>query len=114
MCGSEQDGRQNMEKDLHYQHLESRPGSHYRQLWIKGRRIRAEVLYRFTVGAEPCTPEEVSQDYDLPIEAVHEAIEYAVHNQELLQAGRTREEVRMKQFGLDKPPFVPTHTPHSA
>ena len=103
-----------MERHLHYQHLEPRHGSHYRQLWIKGRRIRAEILYRFTVGAEPCTPKEVAQDYDLPIEAVHEAIEYAVHNQELLRAERSREEVRLKQLGLDKPLVVPTDAPHNA
>lgn len=98
-----------MERQVHYTHLEPRPGSHYQQLWIKGRRIRAEVIYRLTVGVEPRTPEEVAQDYDLPIEAVYEAIEYAIHNQELLQAERAREEARLKQLGLDKPPFVPAN-----
>ena len=28
-----------------YQHLEPRPGSNYRQLFLKGRRIRAAVVY---------------------------------------------------------------------
>ena len=91
-----------------YQYLEPRPRSNYRQLWIKGRHIRAEVLYRCTVGIEPRTPAEVAQDYDLPIEAVQEAIDYAVRNRELLEAERTYEESRMQQLGLDKPPFVPT------
>lgn len=90
-----------------YQYLESRPRSHYRQLWVKGRHIRAEVLYRSTVGAEPRTPEEVAQDYDLPVEAVQEAIDYAVRNRELLQEERAREASRMQQLGLDQPPFVP-------
>lgn len=97
-----------MVTQVQYQYLEPRPRSHYRQLWVKGRHIRAEVLYRCTVGAEPRTPDEVAQDYDLPVEAVQEAIDYAVHNQGLLEAERAREAARMQRLGLDKPPFVPT------
>ena len=47
-------------------------------------------------------------------EAVREAVDYAVHNQELLQAERAREEERSKRLGLDKPPFVPVHSSTSA
>ena len=98
-----------MSTQVHYQHLESRSRSNYRQLWIKGRHIRAEVLYRLTIGTEPRTPEEVAQDYDLPVGAVHEAIDYAKRHQELLAAERAREAFRMKTLGLDQPPFVPTN-----
>ena len=103
-----------MAKAVQYQYLEPRPRSHYRQLWIKGRHIRAEVLYRLTVGAEPRTPEEVAQDYNLPVEAVQEAIDYAVRNQKVLEAERARETVRMQQLGLDQPPFVPAVHPPDA
>lgn len=72
-----------MATQVQYRYLESRPRSHYRQLWVKGRHIRAEVLYRLTLGAEPRTPEEIAHDYALSVEVVHEAIDYAVHNQEL-------------------------------
>lgn len=96
-----------MATQVQYQHLETRPRSNYRQLWVKGRHIRAEVLYRLTVGPEPRTPQEVAQDYDLPIETVQEAIDYAVRNRKLLDAERAQEKARMKQLGLDKPPFVP-------
>jgi uncharacterized protein (DUF433 family) len=99
-----------MSTQVQYQHLEPRPGSNYRQLWVKGRHIRAEVLYRLTVGAERRTPEEVALDYDLPVEAIHEAIDYAMHSQALLEAERVREEARMQQLGLHKPPFVPADT----
>jgi uncharacterized protein (DUF433 family) len=92
---------------LHYQHLEHRPSSNYQQLWIKGRHIRAEILYRLTIGSEPQTPQEVAEDYDLPIEVVQESIEYAVQHQGLLDAERAREETRMRKLGLDKPPYVP-------
>jgi len=100
-----------MATHVQYQYLETRPRSHYRQLWVKGRHIRAEVLYRCTVGAEPRTPEEVAQDYGLPIEAVHEAIDYAIRHQKILEAERAREAFRMQQLGLDQPPFVPAQPP---
>lgn len=84
-----------------YQHLESRPRSNYRQLWIKGRHIRAEVLYRHTVGPEPRTPEVVADDYGLPVAVVREAVEYSLHNQPLLDAERSREEVQLQDAGLE-------------
>ena len=97
-----------MARQVPYQHLEPRSRSNYRQLWVKGRHIRAEVLYRLTIGAEPRTPEEVARDYDLPVAAVHEAIDYARRNQELLAAERAREAARMQHLGLDQPPFIRT------
>jgi len=74
-----------------YPHLEPRPCSNYRQLFIKGRKIRAEVIYRQTVGLEPRTPEQVAEDYDLPLEAVLDAIHYCQHNEPVLRADRDRE-----------------------
>ena len=97
-----------MSTQVEYRHLEARPRSNYRQLWVKGRHIRAEVLYRLTVGPEPRTPKEVAEDYDLPVEAVIEAVDYSVHNKALLDAERAREEARIRELGLDKPPYVPS------
>jgi len=90
-----------------YLHLEPRPGSNYRQLFIKGRKIRAEVIYRETVGEEPRTPEEVAQDFEIPLEAVREAIHYCKHNEPLLRQERDRDWKTTRDMGLDKPPFVP-------
>src|SRR5881394_1467117 len=54
-------------------YLEPRPGSFYRQLFVKGTRIRAEIVYGLTVdGSEPITPEEVAADFNLPMAAVRE------------------------------------------
>jgi uncharacterized protein (DUF433 family) len=92
---------------VQYQHLELRPGSNYRQLWVKDRHMRAEVLYRLTVGPEPRTPEEIAEDYDLPLDVVREAIEYSMQHKDLLDAERAREEHRMRSAGLDRPPHVP-------
>jgi hypothetical protein len=52
---------------INFKHLEHRPSSNYQQLWVKGRHMRAEILYRLTVGPEPQTPQEVAQDYDYPV-----------------------------------------------
>lgn len=56
--------------------LERDPKSSLKQLSIKDRRIRARTLYGLTVGEDAMTPEEVAESYNLPIEAVREAIEY--------------------------------------
>lgn len=56
-------------------YLASNPKSAYKQLFLKGTRIRAEVVYGWTVdGSEPATPEEVARDYGIPPDAVREAI----------------------------------------
>jgi uncharacterized protein (DUF433 family) len=90
-----------------YRHLERRPGSNYKQLFIKDRRIRAEVLYRQTVGVEPRTPEQVAQDYDLPVEAVQEAIHYCLHHPQVLQEDRDREWADMQEYERLHPPVLP-------
>ena len=74
-----------------YKYLARREGSHYRQLFYKGRNLRAETLFRQTVGLEPQTPEEVAEDYDVPVEAVLEAIAYCTRNEDLLRQERERD-----------------------
>jgi hypothetical protein len=96
-----------MSKPKQYRFLESRPSSNYRQLFLKGKRIRAEVLYRETVGLEPRRPEQVAAHFTVPLEAVLEAIDYCLHNEELLRQERDREVQRLRAAGLDKPPLVP-------
>jgi uncharacterized protein (DUF433 family) len=90
-----------------YKYLEPRPGSNYRQLFYKGRNLRAEVLYRETIGLDPRTPEELAHDYRIPVEAVYEAIDYCIKNEDLLRAERDRTLERIRQGGLDKPPSAP-------
>src|SRR5688572_11140679 len=56
--------------------LERNPKSSLKQLSIKDRRIRARTLYGLTMGEDAMTPEAVAESYNLPLEAVREAIEY--------------------------------------
>lgn len=88
-----------------YKHLKPKRGSRYQQLFSG--RIRAEVLYRETVGAEPLTPAEVAREYNVPVDAVLEAIDYCTKNKELLDAERAREEAAIKQAGRDRWPYAP-------
>jgi uncharacterized protein (DUF433 family) len=62
-------------------YLARKPGSVYRQLFVKGHNISARSLYsEFVRIEEPRTPEEIAADHDLPIEAVREAIAYCESN----------------------------------
>jgi uncharacterized protein (DUF433 family) len=66
-----------------WKYLEAHPQSSYKQLFIKGTRIRAEIIYYSWLDAEPpepTTPEEVAADWNVSVEAVREAIAYCQSN----------------------------------
>lgn len=78
--------------DHNYQFLEPRANSRHRALFVKDRGLRAEVLYRQTVGEDPRTLEEVARDYDLPMAVVEEAVRYCIENEAFLNEERARED----------------------
>ena len=87
-------------------HLAPNPKSSYKQLFLKGTRIRAEIIYGLTVdGSEPMTPEEVAADYDLPLEVVREAIAYCESKPPEIDEDHRREEARMRATGMDDPNY---------
>ena len=77
-------------------------------------RIRAEILYRETVGREPLSPAEVAREYDVPVDAVLEAIDYCTQNQALLDAERAGEDARIELSGRDRWPYAPMPAPVNA
>jgi hypothetical protein len=93
-----------MDANGEYRFLKPKRGSRYRQLFFG--RIRAEVLYRETVGSEPLTPDQVAREYNVPVEAVMEAIDYCVKNKDLLDAERAREDEQIKADGRDQRPYA--------
>lgn len=95
-----------MAEQIQYKYLKPKRPSNYRQLAVNGR-IRAEIIYRETVGLEPLTPEEVAREYSIPVEAVHEAIDYCLRNKDILDADRAMEQASIKAAGLDKWPHAP-------
>src|SRR4051794_4517132 len=89
-----------------WQFLAPNPKSAYKQLFIKGRRIRARTLYGAYMNAEePMTPEEIAADYDLPLEAVKEAIAYCQSNPPEIEADFQREEATMEATGMNDPDY---------
>jgi hypothetical protein len=98
-----------MDANGEYKYLKPKRGSRYRQLFFG--RIRAEVLYRETVGGEPLTPEEVAKEYNVPVDAVLGAIDYCVKNKDLLDAERAREDAQIRMAGCDKWPYAPADAP---
>jgi uncharacterized protein (DUF433 family) len=89
-----------MIETINYIHLAPREGSAYQQYFVKGRNLRAETLYRATTGPEPMSPEEVARDYDLPVDAVREAVHYCVHHATLLQREREADWAESRSRGL--------------
>src|SRR3954447_16898004 len=69
-----------MSQTQQFKYLRRKPTSSYKQLFVhdeKGRYIAARTLYGMLVReSEPMTLEEIAADYDLPPEAVKEAIAY--------------------------------------
>jgi uncharacterized protein (DUF433 family) len=89
-----------------YRYLERDPKSTYRQLSIKGRRIKALTLYGAHVSQEePRTVEQIAQDYDLPIDAVQEAIAYCESNPPEILEDWEREEALMEASGMNDPNY---------
>ncbi len=94
--------------------LEPRPKSAYRQLFVRGTRIRAEVLYGLYVSAEePLAPAEIAQEYSLPLEAVHEAIAYCQTNPPEIEEDFRREEALMEATGMNDKNYKYHPTPLS-
>ena len=89
-----------------YRYLELRPNSAYRQLFVKGSRIRAELIYRAHINPEqPMTAEELASDFGLPLQAVREAIEYCQSNPPEIAADLAHEEALMVARGQLDPNY---------
>ena len=89
-----------------YQYLERDPMSSYKQLSIRGRRIRALTLYgAFVREEERMTPEEIAADYDLPLNAVLEAIAYCQSNPPAIAEDLRREEALAEATGMNDPNY---------
>jgi uncharacterized protein (DUF433 family) len=65
--------------------LVERPHRWRRQPWIKGRRLTAGDLTR-TAEIEGWSPEQSAEEFDLPVEAVLEAMRWTAANRELVLA----------------------------
>src|SRR5436309_13342588 len=89
-----------------WQYLERDPMSSYRQLSIKGRRIKARTLYgAYMSDEEPRTAEQIAEDWDVPIEAVREAIAYCQSDPTEIRRDFEREQAIMEASGMNDPGY---------
>ena len=91
-----------------WKHLERKPGSTYRQLFVKGTRIAARTLFSYFVPGEDwpgMTAEEIAADFNLPAEAVREAIAYCQSGPPEIRADLAREEALMQATGMNDPGY---------
>src|SRR5262249_48311405 len=89
-------------------YLARKPSSNYRQLFIKGRNISARTLYGQYLDGEDGpgrTPEQLAEDFDLPLEAVREAIAYCESNPPEIRADWEMEEALMEATGMNDPDY---------
>ena len=93
-------------KSTAYRYLAPNPRSSYKQLFVKGTRIPARVLYGCYVSLEEArSPEEIAADYNLPLEAVKEAIAYCESDPPEIREDFAREEALMKATGEADPGY---------
>jgi uncharacterized protein (DUF433 family) len=90
-----------------WKHLEGKPGSAYRQLFVKGTRIMARLLYGLRVNEqEPMTCEEIAAAYDLPVDAVAEAIAYCESDPPEIRADWEMEEASIRELVQKNPQYI--------
>ncbi len=75
--------------------LVARPHPWRRQLWIKGRKIAAGDLAR-TAEIEGWSADETATQFDLPIDAVREAVSYLATHRELVLAEERENRLAMQ------------------
>ncbi|MBO0700556.1 MAG: hypothetical protein J2P46_19320 [Zavarzinella sp.] len=79
-----------------YKHLGPRlGGSRYRQLFVKGTRIRAAIIADDVLGPQAMTPEEAAANWNLPVEVVLECIRYTQENADVLRQDWEEEEASL-------------------
>ncbi len=82
-----------------WQYLESRPSSWRKQLYLKGRKLTAFTVWSDMIANED-TIDETAENWDLPLEAIREAIEYCETNQELLKSEAEEERRYLEERGV--------------
>ncbi len=82
-----------------WQYLEKRPHPWRQQLYFKGKKLKAfDVWMDMMVNRE--TPQQAAENWDLPKDAVMEAIEYCQTHQELLRKEAELERRHLEERGI--------------
>ncbi|TVQ44267.1 MAG: hypothetical protein EA365_10555 [Gloeocapsa sp. DLM2.Bin57] len=91
------------ESKTQWQYLEKRPHLWREQLYLKGRKLKAFTVWMNMIVNE-MTPSEAADNWDLPLAAVREVIEYCETHQELLRREAQEERRRLEEKGINLEP----------
>jgi hypothetical protein len=94
-----------------WKYLMPRRGSSYKQLFVMGRIFTSTLHTAFTDEEEPMTVEEIAADWDIPREAVQEAIEYFESNPPEMLDDWRRDEALAEASGMNDPNYKLNPTP---
>jgi uncharacterized protein (DUF433 family) len=102
-----------MSTNVSWKYLSRKPKSLYKQLFIhdKGRWVSARTLYGQSVGEGARTCEQLAEDYNLPAEAVQEAIAYCESNPPEIAQDWAAEEALLEADGMNDPDYKLHATP---
>jgi uncharacterized protein (DUF433 family) len=90
-----------------YKYLGPRQGSRYHQYFINGTRIRAGVIYGLIAGPDRMTPVEAAANYNLPVDAVLECVDYCEKNADVLRQDWEEEEAILAKRRAENPAAYP-------
>ena len=86
-----------------WQYLIARPHAWRKQLYIKGRKVLASTIWR-DMTANQMSPEQAAENWDLPLSAIYEAIDYCQKHQEILKLEADEERYRLEVKGVQVEP----------
>lgn len=88
-----------------YKYLYHDPCSSYKQLRVKGTHIFARYFYGQTLGEDARTPQQLAVEFELPLEAILEAVEYCESNPSEIAEDFAEEERLMEAHGMNDPNY---------
>jgi uncharacterized protein (DUF433 family) len=86
-----------------WNYLVARPHPWRRQLFVKGRRLRAFTVW-MDMQANGMTPEEAADNWDLPLAAIQEIRRYCEEQRALLEMEAEEERRRLLEEGMSLEP----------
>jgi len=82
-----------------WQYLIARPHAWRKQLYIKGRKLLASTIWQ-DMTANQMSAEQAAENWDLPLSAIYEAMNYCESHQELLKLEADEERYRLEAKGV--------------
>ncbi|ALF53228.1 hypothetical protein ACX27_10845 [Nostoc piscinale CENA21] len=90
---------QDIPQTENWQYLVARPHPWRKQLYIKGRKLLASTIWQ-DMMANQMSSEEAAENWDLPLSAIEEVINYCESHQELLKLEADEELYRLQVKGV--------------